>query len=117
MRFEIRRVCGRVDDQGNEIAPCDNAESSEEVISDTRGCTEEQYNRFIAPSDYGLKWRDKGFDHRITEFGEINRKLKTGSKIWFIEIENLTALMQLVEKEGKLIIDKNQIIIYDDYIE
>ena len=36
---------------------------------------------------------------------------------WIVDIRNLKSLLNLIGKEGELIIDKGAIIIYDDYLE
>ena len=36
---------------------------------------------------------------------------------WYIDIYSLEELMNLIDDEGKIIVDKSDIIIYDDYLE
>ena len=36
---------------------------------------------------------------------------------WYIDIYTLEELMNLIDDEGKIIVDKGEIIIYDDYLE
>jgi hypothetical protein len=45
------------------------------------------------------------------------KKAVKGGSDWYIEINSLEDLMQLIDKEGEIIIDENRIIIYDYYNE
>lgn len=61
------------------------------------------------------EWYERGINHRV-ENGCIKRDLEIED--WYIEINFLHELMELIEDCGNsLVIDNEKIIIYDDYLE
>lgn len=73
-----------------------------------------------SPEKLGLRserenWYDRGINHRV-ENGHIKRDLEIED--WYIEINYLHDLMELIEDCGyRLVIGNESIIIYDDYLE
>lgn len=60
-------------------------------------------------------WYDRGVNHRV-ENGHIKRDLEIED--WYIEINFLHDLMELIEDCGNsVVVDTEKIIIYDDYLE
>ena len=67
------------------------------------------------PEHWREEWYQRGINHRV-ENGCIKRDLEIED--WYIEINYLHDLMQLIEDcENDLVINTEQIIIYDDYLE
>lgn len=67
------------------------------------------------PEYWRKEWHERGINHRV-ENGCIKRDLEIED--WYIEINFLHELMELIEDCGNsLVIDNEKIIIYDDYLE
>jgi hypothetical protein len=114
MKFHISRV-SCFDD---ETSPCEKAYKDKYVRVDERTVNDPMKNNFI-----GKVWYDEGTNHRV-EKGHIKRDFQeTG---WFIDINSFEELLQLLRREGDLILSESYFLgdgktghikIYDDYVE
>ena len=114
MKFRITRTSGNYFD---EKKPCEKAVKGTYLYTHTRTCNEEAYNQKYSHRE-GL-WRSKGINHRVNDIGYIQREDEREG--WLIEINTLEELIELVEKEGAIVVSKEdpqpEIEIYDDYRE
>lgn len=103
MKFEIYRTSGF-----GMQKPC------EEAFIDKVIHIDERFSDSPSKLPDSEKWFSKGSNHRV-ENGNIKRDLER--EVYVVEINTLSELIDLSNKYGDLIIDKNTIEIYDDYRE
>ncbi len=122
MRFAVERVSEYRDD----VAPCSEALRDEIEVWDVRTFKSPEEHDEIIVND--APWLSRGTDHGLVlgpRGGVQGIKRRMGTETaWFVEIEDLDALMVFYEEHGDLIITTNwndhetpTIDIYDDYRE
>jgi len=116
MEYVIRRTSLWISDE----KPCDEAylaiKPSYQIIT----CSEEEYNRHAKRE--GVKWRQRGSEHSITENGYIRRRMED-VQVWCVKIDTIDELNSFVKRYGDLVLSESNntclpmIEIYDDYRE
>ena len=105
-------IISRTSNDGKQ--PCKEAYETEVPNWHERYCSEEYYNEHFA-KDEGGTWRSKGTDHKCN-----TRKIKRleGNKtVWVVEIKTLEELQKFIKRHGHIVMDEEEIEIYDDYRE
>jgi hypothetical protein len=94
MRFVISRtsLASRSHDESDR--PTDAAEFMNIIETDSRCCTEEEYNDRKLGGD--KKWRDEGENHRCVSISEIARDKSCDSMV--VDIPDLDALLKFCKK-------------------
>jgi len=109
----------------SEISPCDEAKQMDCLRIDERTFkSPEEHDEKLVGTGYGSTkpWLSEGMNHRKTKVG-IARDFQ--AKAWFVEIEDLDALIAFTKKYGSVIVQSEYctakgypyIEIYDDYRE
>ena len=108
MKFKVHRTSCYSDE-----SPCDEAFSGTYIPVDERTfkSPEEHDSRFPRET----KWLDKWTNHRLTKVG-IARDMPP-APCWYVEINTLDELVAMSEKYGQLVLDGNDLEIYDTYRE
>lgn len=92
--------------------PCEEAYLKEVEKWNGYSLSERKYNEYIAQD--GEMWRDRGTDHEVTKNG-IRRK--ETFKVWCVTFDSLEELMAFIEKYGRVVLNRTEIEIYDDWRE
>ena len=103
MRFLISRNPNRLDDNANVLCPCEGARWIDYLNPETYNISsfekyDERYNIGVLVKNYVL-FTGEGHNHRIVD-GKIVRDMMRSD--WFIDIDSLDSIMQLIDREGPI---------------
>ena len=106
MIYKISRASEYDDKQ----SPCDEAYRKQYIVTDSH-----RAERLSDLDDFiSYDWYDYGINHRYVD-GHFIRDIVCVD--YFIKIETLEALQGFIDKYGSIVLYKDSMIIYDDYIE
>ena len=104
----------RASECSDEIAPCKEAVKKK--------VPNYEYRIFKSFEEHDAKlghlcgtWLSKGTEHQV-ESTHISRRLGDREQ-WKVRISSVKQLQDFIKEHGKVIIDEDSIMIYDDYIE
>jgi len=94
--------------------PCNGAVRKMLPYYHERSCKSfEEFDKRFA--DREGTWLSKGTEHKLTSTG-ISRR-EGSQEEWVVNIRSLKQLQDFIVENGQIVMDRDSILIYDDYIE